>query len=234
MLISHHYRFIFLHIYKTAGSAIAAALEPFAGHSVHELPYHITAREVQQEIGRSQYPLLNVNPKAWEEYFTFAVVRNPWDWILSLYSWLRMYPQHDLCQFARTLGCVNGFVRWLHDGIPVAPMTPHASRALYRRCQSEFVCDDHGTVIVDYIARLESLDQEFTMICDRLGVSARLNHTNRSVRSDYREAYNDESIQMVEQMFKPDIELFNYRFDSPDCHRAAPTRQFSTSPTGAN
>ena len=61
--------FIFVHINKTAGSSIEEALGLRFRHR--------TAGDIISEIGIA----------AWRKNFTFAVVRNPWDKVLSHYSY---------------------------------------------------------------------------------------------------------------------------------------------------
>src|SRR4026209_3030482 len=81
MLISHRHRFIFIHVPKTGGSSVTAALRPFCEPETLEtarqrgLKVHSTARDVIRAFGRD----------VWESYFTFALERNPWDKCLSLY-----------------------------------------------------------------------------------------------------------------------------------------------------
>ena len=72
--LRHSYidNFIFIHINKTGGSSIAKALKlPVNPKTV----YHKTALEKIGEIGRQQ----------WENRFTFTVIRNPWDKVVSHY-----------------------------------------------------------------------------------------------------------------------------------------------------
>ena len=77
--------FIFVHINKTAGTSIEHALG---------LPFqHKTARQFINEIGL----------ETWRTTFTFAVVRNPWDKVVSHYHYRvetnRLDPGDDPIQF---------------------------------------------------------------------------------------------------------------------------------------
>lgn len=67
-----HYRYLFIHITKTAGTSVAISL-------FGELPYHYTAVQYRVIYGR----------KTFNRYFKFAFVRNPWDRLYSAYSFLK-------------------------------------------------------------------------------------------------------------------------------------------------
>jgi hypothetical protein len=88
MVISEDKKIIFVHIPKTAGSSIAKSLAlgggkvQFGGmNKVYDT--HTTARQL-----KASYP-------NYDNFFTFAFVRNPWD---RLYSWFTF-----LCN-GRTVG----------------------------------------------------------------------------------------------------------------------------------
>ena len=102
MLISYSHNFIFIHVYKVAGSSIRKALRkyepvPFrlkriAGISLKKLGIlnaekqfnfknyetHITAKELRERLPE----------KIYNSFFKFALVRNPWDWQVSLYHFM--------------------------------------------------------------------------------------------------------------------------------------------------
>ncbi|MDB4409384.1 sulfotransferase family protein [Gammaproteobacteria bacterium] len=88
MLISIKRKFIFVHIYKNAGSSITNALMPFASNKwqritsralknfnisprfrLQSFPDHIKASELINIMGK----------EAFETFFSFAIIRNPWD-----------------------------------------------------------------------------------------------------------------------------------------------------------
>ena len=80
------------------------------------------------------------------------------------------------------------------------------------KLMSEFICDEHGNVIVDFVGRFESLEADFNKVCDMIGVNRELPHVNRSVRTDYREYYTDETRAIVGSIAQADIEMFGYEF----------------------
>jgi hypothetical protein len=79
--------------------------------------------------------------------------------------------------------------------------------------QKEFFYDGNGNCIVDFIGKLENLDQDFKKICNKIGIEAELPHKNKSKRKrDYRKYYTEETKKLVEKAFREDIELFYYEF----------------------
>ena len=68
-----------VHIYKTAGTSIRTALGI-------EDPPHLTAPELRAHVGKQE----------WAAGLPFAVVRNPWERFVSLYTYLYQRKQGDL------------------------------------------------------------------------------------------------------------------------------------------
>lgn len=93
MLISHKHKYIFVHITKTGGSSISHALMPYCKPRIFQklhnyfyllninifkpFPYegHVSAGKLAHELGTDTF----------QKYFSFSMVRNPWDWQLSIY-----------------------------------------------------------------------------------------------------------------------------------------------------
>jgi len=68
-------------------------------------------------------------------------------------------------------------------------------------------------LLVDAVGRFESLEEDFSQICRRLGLSANLPHANRSSHRDYRFYYTDRTIEYVADRCRDDISRFGYAFD---------------------
>lgn len=200
MLLSLRHQFLFIHIYKAAGTSVTHALRPFAGETlprrllaragllrgVPRFPDHVTARELQAAI-----------PDVFAKSFKFTFVRNPWDWQVSLYHYMqqeRRHPQHALVAGMT----FDNYIRWrvIED----------------KHLQKEFVTDAAGDAIVDFIGRFESLEEDFAAVCRKIGIAARLPHRNPSKHDDYRSYYNDATRALVAEHFREDVEMFGYGF----------------------
>lgn len=207
MLISHRHRFIFVHIYKNAGSSIVAALKPYAVpwwqqkicNAVRHLgvvaPFdperfhpHILAIDLMKALGKEKY----------SSYFSFAIVRNPWDWQVSMYKYVLSDTAHHQHELFKSFGSFDNYIQW--------------------RCQEsgrqqrDFIYSPEGNLLVDFVGRFERLDEDFAEICSRIGISASLPKLNVSNNKPYREFYTDETKELVRKTFAVDCETFGYDF----------------------
>ena len=209
MLISNSHRFLFVHIYKTAGTSITSALMPFCastephqtdaivklGDNTWREPQHydkhIKASELIAKMGRAVF----------ESYFSFAFIRNPWDWQVSLYTYMLRDQNHFQHALIKGMRDFDEYIRWrCSDNI---------------RYQKDFICSPEGEQLVNFIGRYEQLDADFQTLCLRLGIRApRLPRLNVSNTKPYQDYYNAETIELVRYAFESDIILFNYDFET--------------------
>ncbi|HEY2324863.1 MAG TPA: sulfotransferase family 2 domain-containing protein [Thermoanaerobaculia bacterium] len=202
MLLSLRHRFIFIHIYKTAGTSLTHALRPYAREplparilervglrkpAIAPLPDHVSARDLRESIPRELF----------ESCFKFAFVRNPWDWQVSLYHYmreLRRHPQHRIVQSLS----FDEYIDWRVSSD--------------KHLQREFVADESGKLLVDFVGRFESLDRDAQTVFERIGIRATVPHRNRSFHGGYRTYYSERSKRLVSEHFAEDIEMFGYSF----------------------
>lgn len=213
MLVSYEHQFLFIHVPKAAGSSIVAALAPYANrpdvfwmnrlldkvgiHVNYMGPYrqkkfrkHDPAIVVQRQLPRRIY----------DSMFKFAFVRNPWDRLVSYYHFVLGKPGHNRYERVRRLGSFAAFVEWCcRERKPVD--------------QRHMICDSHGKVIVDFVGRYETLDDDFRTVCRRLGLNVLIPHLNRSGHRDYRDYYKPATRNLVAELYRGDIETFGYTFE---------------------
>ena len=212
MLISARHQFVFVHVYKVAGESIKAALKLYATPSlmdralanvgvttsamrVYRLGWqfrkHAMAREAQHTLP----------PELYNSYYKFAFVRNPWDWQVSLYYYMLRDTFHKQHERAKSFANFEAYLEWR-----VAEDV---------RFQKEFVTDEAGDLIVDFVGRYERLSDDFAAICQHLDIRAELPHKNRSMeRRSYQSYYTDRTRRLVEETFAPDIEFFGYTWEN--------------------
>ena len=185
---------LFVHITKSAGTSVAKSL-------FGELPYHYTAIEYRVIFGR----------RAFNRYFKFAFVRNPWDRLYSAYSYLRDggWNEQDRAWYAQHLGQTPDFNTFVLDWLEPERLHSH----LHLQPQSHFICDGKGRPLLDYLGYFETLPEDFAHIAQRLGIDSQLAHVNASQRTDYRDIYTPTAIDKVQRLYRQDIENFGYAFD---------------------
>lgn len=198
--ISHAYKCIFIHIPKNGGTSIKQVLDlPGGGH------------RTWQFYAKNHLYL-------WQQYTSFAVVRNPWDRLVSAYQHARMkesywhtdnermHPDYKLLAEKSFAECAAIMARQ-------PELLKHESFS----SQLRWVADTESAekkVLVSTLLRFESLDADFHALCQRLGVPCeQLPAVNRSERmADYRGYYTDETRRMIEEVFRDDIAAFGYSF----------------------
>lgn len=214
MIISQGRGYIFVHIPKTGGTSLALALEgramrddiligdtPKAVRRRRRLKHARAAGRVWKHSTLTDIAGL-VPAEVIEEAFTFTLVRNPWDRVVSLYHWLREQTfEHVSVQTAKTLD-FSGFVN-----------SPYLARALPANAYPTYMIRADGIEDCSLYIRLEHFEADATPFFDHLGFRLVLPEANASSRpSDYRSLYSDADAERIATLCQPDIERFAYRF----------------------
>ena len=203
MIISHRKRFIFIHIYKVAGTSVRDAFSPYADitfrkYTLRRLLYVMRLAKAPEEHITTLELSARLPSSIFDSYFKFAFVRNPWDWQVSLYHYILSHPLHPQHRKIKALGSFRSYINWrIKSGVEL---------------QKSFVCDKDGRLLVDFVGRYETIAEDFEVICDRIGISASLPHKNPSNHRPYRNYYDAELARMVAEHYREDIEYFNYKY----------------------
>jgi len=215
MLISYSHQFIFFHIPKTAGNSIHAMLDPYAHFTTKrivnrvlsrfrlnrhfaKIPHkkfktynrHVTAQELQNLIPKN----------AFSNFYKFAFVRNPWDWQVSLYHYILKTPNLEMYEIVNSLRDFDEYLNW------------RVKKA--KKLQRDFIADDAGNLMVDFVGKFENLQDDMRKVCSHLNLNfTLLPHLNRSSHKDYRFYYTPQTVDLISKAFREDIELFGYNFN---------------------
>ncbi|MDU8928476.1 sulfotransferase family 2 domain-containing protein [Alisedimentitalea sp. MJ-SS2] len=206
-MISYRRGFVFVHIPKTGGKSVRKALRAYTlnpserfvqyfatrtsrrdVYGIDVATSHATARRLRNIIGSD----------TWHEFYSFAFVRNPWSRVVSEYHFHKKRPDsayHDLA----TNGTLEDFVTHLH--------------AKGAGQQVDFVYDDDGNQIVDFVGKVENYAEDFARVCARLRVVAALPHKNQTRHGSYRDELTPMARDLVSELYADDIAAFSYRFE---------------------
>lgn len=227
MIISHKYKFIFIKNRKVAGSSVQACIGRHCGRSdILTISGDIPSQNTQGVWNPcadlllasnwktwfqilSDFIYLNkfkphmgacsiqarIPKKTWDSYYKFCIERNPWDKTLSFYHMKKHNPEFTNmsfdCFLSNCPSLCSDFDRY---------------------------CSPDGKILVDSILRYESLLDEFSGICEKLGIpfngdlGFNINSQFRTDRRSYKDVYTDSQKRVVATVYKREIELLGYEF----------------------
>ena len=223
MILSLKYQFIFVHVPKTAGSAITAALRPYAN-----TPERTLWSSVKRRLPINEPPELahfrihdtaariraKLSPEVYARFHSFAVVRNPFDHAVSHFEYMKQYRNARIAaRFARM-----SFEAYLADRMKG---TGFFSRIFVRLPdQSYFVVGRDGQLAVDSLLRFEAITDEFDTLASNLRLPAPeiAEHNQTRARNRSRplaEWYNATTLDMVRTLYDRDFDMLGYPRDFP-------------------
>lgn len=218
MLLSNRFNFLFVHIAKTGGTSVRAALQGLRWRDPMYYPMfissrlsHLTGHKIASKLPRHA-KIVAAQQMLPEEYFKqlykFTFVRNPWDLQVSSFHHI----QRERPQVMNGITDFKEFLLWKFD--PERPYQYHIDTSI--ELQSDYLIDLHGNLLTDFIGRYESLADDFEHVCKKIGQpKLKLPHKRKATnrKKDYREYYDDQTEALVREKFAADIELFNYDFN---------------------
>lgn len=226
-MICHEYRTVFVHVPKTAGRSIEHVFLELVGLTWEtRAPLLLRANDDPclgpprlAHLTASEYVSLgHISQEEFDAYFKFAFVRNPWTRLVSEYKfrgWHKVFSFRDFI--------------FKHF-----PQPSWSAMYNHVKPQYEFLFDEHGNQLVDFIGKYENLQADFDRVCQLLGLEPpKLPHVGQSDRRkwwypikhplefwrmrrnthpNYTCYYDARAIEFVSQMYHKDIETFGYRF----------------------
>ncbi|HDZ81087.1 MAG TPA: Type II secretory pathway, pullulanase PulA [Roseobacter sp.] len=216
MIISKGRGYIFVHIPKTGGTSLALALESRAmkddlmlgdtpkaakrrkrlsdAKTAGRLWKHSTLADIEGLVPRDEIA----------QMFTFTMVRNPWDRIVSYYHWLR---DQTFDHPAVVLASQVDFGSFLN--------TPFVQQSFQAAPYGFYVRDSLKQERCKLFIRVEHFTQDAAPLFDHLGFDVNLPHKNTSSREqDHRVYYTEQTRNLVAGLCAEDIARFGYRFDA--------------------
>ena len=194
MPYSDKHKLIFIHIPKNAGTAITNALE-------------------MNDIGHHSWKYYkNKYPEKWNTYTKIAVIRNPWDRVVSNYAYARMEESHWHSVSGKTRYSKHPDLELLKDKsfeecISILKNNPSSLKHRGWSLQKDYITDDNH-IVIDIVI----LQEDINTVINRL-TNVNVSKINTSKRDDYKTYYNQDLIETVGEIYKEDIKLFNFKYE---------------------
>jgi len=195
------YKFIFLHIPKTAGTSISHVFyekllgEYFVGHPSVHYDVDITAHQKNN-------------------YFKFSVQRNTFDRVVSIWSYWnyriirdeKKIPTVSFQDFCINFHNFSEVISNYFDPLETVHFdTCHT--AIKRMTNHQLSISD-----IDYFINFDDLKKGFQNVCSKLNINCDLPHLNATERKHYREYYTPKCVDIISKRYKKDIEYFGHEF----------------------
>ncbi|MFZ1468463.1 MAG: sulfotransferase family 2 domain-containing protein [Paracoccaceae bacterium] len=237
MRISSSHNFIFVHVPKTAGSAISNALAPFTTNPKRTILRSFLRRTPLVESHekahfriheRAVHIRAKLSSTVYDRFYSFAVIRNPYDHAVSHYEFMKQY---RIKSTAIRVGNMS-----FSEYLDYRMKRPLWNDTLFARqpAQSWFVADDDNRLLVNRLLYYESLQQDFDQLITDLSLTGAVLHklnptktkTGTTSFSTYAGYYDGDSETKVRQIYARDFRNFGYSTDI--CQREA---EWKVSPT---
>jgi len=214
-MIIHECKAVHIHIPKTAGVALEHAImtqilgydtSGEIGHLSNELKYQFELRGAQKHKQARFYVPTDISKQLWSSYYKFAIVRNPWDRVVSEFHWRHTLPTR------RPSTEFKEFIKYCEKRIQDGR---NLNRDIYwphAQTQKSYVVDANGNEILDEIFKFENLSEAVSIISNKLNIPLTMKRHNTSKHNHYQEYYDDETKEMVNNLYREDIEMFDYEF----------------------
>jgi hypothetical protein len=142
--------------------------------------------------------------RKFREFFKFSAVRNPWARAASLFA------RREGVQMSSRMNFRDFIAQHLNASDTCSHPTLH-------RNQSDWHIDADGTVLVDYVYRLEDFGSATGIIREmtggRVNLTMKVENKNGGSSSErYQDLFDGETREMIARQFEKDIDLFKYVF----------------------
>lgn len=182
-------RCVFIHIPKTAGTSI------------------------RQGFFRKNYqgPVFGSIPPEWQDEFSFAFVRNPYDRLISGWKMFTRGTEQLKEQFP------NISLKDFLDIVMDENIIYDERRKTYEeRIRHHMIPQTHPfncLHLAKFVGRVENLNEDFRNICEIIGVDYKpLEKMHYSKRRNYSEYFDRETIKLTEAYYAEDLNNLKYQF----------------------
>jgi len=230
-MLDRKHNAIFIHVPKTGGQSVESVFLELHGLSWENRAPLLLGPKEECVSGSDADPVIlthllareyvennHIDQKGFDEHFKFAIFRNPWSRMVSEYRYRKDFP--------------GSFEKFVEGRLKLTDLRKDTTRHIVP--QMDFVIDQDGAVIVDFIGRFEELQSDFAIIAERLRLESRtLPHQNKSGAQKrpqsrlkrltslfgkakpkpFQEYYTPALRDRLGEFYSRDIEFFGYTFE---------------------
>jgi len=219
----------FIHVPKTGGTYLAqletdkeSVIQPmkYLGHSCVVNKSISIPEDYPPEIG---YKDKKKYDQHWlNNYFVFSIVRNIFDWLVSYWGHTgghnKKYANKNHYDYKNAQKGFEYLVKTIAEREHKWPSREFIHFAFFSY---------HGDLIVDWINRTETLDEDLKALAKYKNLSYSRKEKQRvGVRKrDYRKYYNDRLVELVYKTWGRELNLFGYTFEGQNLEKAVLKRK---------
>lgn len=223
MIISTQYKFIFVHIPKTAGLSVTDAFGRYGRGRVRtllrstlrRLPFRESPEQAHFRVHEPASKMIEkLGRDVFERFLSFSVVRNPFDHAVSHYEYMK---QFRIRSTADKVGKMS-FEEYLRYRMK----PPFWNDTIFARLpdQMYFLVDESEQIVVDRLVRFENLSSELEALAAELRLPQfALNHVNKTrsktASRPFQSYYDTGTIDLVRTIYARDFDGLGYSRDLP-------------------
>lgn len=218
MIINNQYQFIYIHVPKTAGTAVSTYLQQYAGpadidlggavikhkdHDKHEIAVSLNQLWNKQwgieKHSRTAVARAKIGPAIWARSFKFAFVRSPFS---RTYSGFRFAQRNHSLNGALDNMSFADFLR--SDIFTTLRILPIQSQAAFLEPIKQ----------IDFIGRFENLNEDLALvssIIERKRVAVpKIETLNKSAEPDEWRSMSEDDMEIIRTVLAADFDTLGY------------------------
>jgi len=221
-IINYSHRFLYIHVPKTAGTAVKEYLRPYmcdsdicirAKHDVEQL----LARDLKAPAKHSSAPQIRdlLGAADFESFFRFSFSRNPYGRTVSLFRFLK-YTFREW----QNSSVMDGFDTL--EQFVTSPFFDRPGPGRIMEPQVRWLCDDEKKNCLTFIGRLERLETDMAAVLTALNLPAvrkpvgRKNESRGGRLETAAELVSGRVVDAIRSRYADDFEFLGYSVEPDD------------------
>lgn len=178
---------IFFHIPKTAGISVSTALFGNVKWGHRNVAFY------KSHFGEEPF----------NSMYKFSFVRNPYDRLYSAFTFLKNggMNNQDLLFSKKYLNSYSDFNDFVMNGLNKKEII----NWIHFKPQHYFLCDENENMVMDFVGKMENINEDFKTVCKQLNIEVELKKLNKGSNKKY--IYSEETKSIIKSTYKKDFIL---------------------------